>query len=81
LVFNLLAINCLAGFIVCPINGIVGHTVNVLSTTQNPEFAVKIAVFDAFLAPSACPGIADGYDGGARSVTGAGGAAAGSAAR
>ncbi len=45
------------------------------------EFAVKIAVFDAFLAPSACPGIAGGYDGSARSVPGAGGAAAESAAR
>jgi hypothetical protein len=79
--FQLLAINCLAGGIVCPINGVVGHTINLLAANQNPEFAVKIAVFDAFLAPSACPGIAGGYDGSARSVPGAGGAAAESAAR
>jgi len=59
----------------------VGHTVNLLSTTQKPEFAVKIAAFDAFLDPSACPGIAGGYDGGARSVSGAGGAAAGNRAQ
>ncbi len=57
-----------------------GHTVNLLAADQNPEFAVKIAVFDAFLAPSACPRIAGGYDGGARSVPGASGAAAGNAA-
>jgi len=76
----LLVINCLAGGIVCLINGVVGHTVNVLSKTQNPEFAVKIAVFDAFSAAAACPGIAGGYDGPAGSVRGAVGAAAENAA-
>jgi hypothetical protein len=54
----------------------VGHTINLLAANQNPEFAVKIAVFDAFLAASACRGMAGGYDGGAGSVLGAGGSAA-----
>jgi len=51
-----------------------------VSTIRKSESAVKIAVFDAFLAPNACPGIAGGSDGATGSVPGAGGAAAENAA-